>query len=79
METLIGSTVQNTHGAQFRVTDVGWVSAFFRPVLCVQLVELVEAPGHWEAPAPDQAVVSVPVESFLVQFITCPVQAQVAS
>lgn len=70
MDKLIGSTVQNTHGAQFRVTDVGWVSAFFSPVLCVQLVELSEVPGHWPC--------CVPVESFLVQFITCPVQAQAA-
>lgn len=80
MDKLIGSTVENTHGALFEVTDVGWVPASSGPVLCVQLTEVPwHVPGHWEAPAPDLDVVSVPLESFLAQFTTCPVQTQVAS
>ena len=60
MASLIGSQVQNKHGARFTVTDVAWVAAhgFDAPVLCVVFSEV----------GSDRQSAAVPVATFLGHF-----------
>lgn len=72
MNTLIGATYQNAHRARYRVVDVGWVASWEstggEAVLCVELEEDAEVPGHWEAPAPALGRVCIPMAAFLSEF-----------